>query len=134
MSEVSKTFREWADKARKSLAYKVAKAQSDFAYRLEDLMGRRGRSRKQLAADIGSSPAYITKIMSGDANFTIETMVKVLDALDADLIIRPKPREIHLARTWSKADTIIQASQGQAFSWESTRSSSHSGVPSNVAA
>ena len=103
MSPTFQEHREWQAKARQSLTYKVAKAQSVFAYKLEGRMNNRRVSRSRLAGMISSSKAYVTKMLGGDANFTIETMVKVLDALDADLVINVKPRDMYLAQTWSNA-------------------------------
>ena len=105
MKKSFEQHREWENQARQSLVYKVAEVQTDFAYKLEHLLKRRKQSRTQLADAIQTSKAYITKILGGDANFTIETMVKVLDALDADLLVNAKPREINLARTWSNTGT-----------------------------
>jgi len=40
-------------------------------------MTRHGISKANLARSIGSSPAYITKVLRGDANVTIDTMAKL---------------------------------------------------------
>lgn len=51
------------------------------------IMLREKISNAALAEKIGCSPAYISKILRGDANFTIETMVKISRALDSKLCI-----------------------------------------------
>ena len=38
-------------------------------------------SRVELAKRLGSSPAYITKVLRGDINFTVETMVRLAKAV-----------------------------------------------------
>ena len=96
-------YRQGQTRARESISYKVAKAQSSFAHKLEGLLHQRAKSRSDLANAIGTSPAYVTKVLGGDANFTIETMVKLANALDADLVISPRPREVYLATTWDSA-------------------------------
>ena len=45
-------------------------------------MQAKGTTKSELATIIGSSPAYITKIFKGNANFTIESMVKLTRALN----------------------------------------------------
>jgi transcriptional regulator with XRE-family HTH domain len=54
-------------------------------------------SRAELARRMGTSRAYITKLLSGDANFTLQTMVKLalavngvlhLQIADKDAVVR----------------------------------------------
>lgn len=48
-------------------------------------------SRTELARRVGVSPAYITKILRGDSNFTLQSMVKLAFALGSKLCIRMEP-------------------------------------------
>ncbi|MCP4664607.1 MAG: helix-turn-helix transcriptional regulator [bacterium] len=50
-------------------------------------------SRGDLARRLGTSPAYVTKILRGNANFTLATMVKLARALGTELRIRLAPPE-----------------------------------------
>ena len=54
-------------------------------------------SKADLAKKISSSPAYITKVLRGDSNLTIESLVKLSDAIDADLEINicPRANKVH---------------------------------------
>ena len=54
----------------------------EFTEDLDRLMKEKKVSRAELARRIGSSRAYITKLMGGGANFTLQTMVKLAMALD----------------------------------------------------
>jgi ribosome-binding protein aMBF1 (putative translation factor) len=56
--------------------------------RLEQL----GMSRAELARRLGSSPAYVTKILRGEANFTLATIAKLARALDSEASFRFVPR------------------------------------------
>lgn len=47
------------------------------------LMDEQKVSRAELARRLGTSRAYVTKLLGGDANFTLLTMVKVAMALGA---------------------------------------------------
>jgi len=58
-------------------------------------MKDRGLNRTALAEKIGTSPAYITKILRGDTNFTLDSMVRFALALDCELNFELQP----LART-----------------------------------
>jgi len=86
-----------------SVEYWAEGAVLDFTGDLARLMDANDISRAELAKRVGTSPAYITKIFSGQANFTIETMTKFALALDHALRIHVAPKA---ARTrW--IDTFI---------------------------
>lgn len=50
-------------------------AKLEFVVALNKVMNEKGISRSDLARLSKKTPAYITKVMSGDANLTIESMV-----------------------------------------------------------
>lgn len=56
-----------------------------FTESLCALMAEREVSRAELARRLGTSQAYVTKILRGDANFTLTTMIRLVRALGADL-------------------------------------------------
>lgn len=81
------------DKFRETLDYELANVEMDFTDSLEALMQRRGVNKSELARRIETSPAYITKILRGSTNFTLETMVKLARALDGELHVRVCAKE-----------------------------------------
>jgi len=83
--------------AEASNEYWTETAIADFTEELCRLMESKGISRSQLAAKIGHSPAYITKALRGNVNFTLATMTEFARALDA--VVR-----IHLA----PSDTVVE--------------------------
>ncbi len=68
-------------------------AMLEFTEGLVGQMERRGITRAELARRIGHSPAYVTKILRGTTNFTLETMIRVSQAVGCDLriVLDPKP-------------------------------------------
>jgi transcriptional regulator with XRE-family HTH domain len=56
----------------------------DLARRME----AHGMKRADLARKINASTAYVTKVMRGNANFTLETMTKLALAVDGRLDVR----------------------------------------------
>jgi transcriptional regulator with XRE-family HTH domain len=54
----------------------------EFTEDLSRLMKEQNVSRAELAKRIGTSRAYVTKLLGGNANFTLATMVKLAFALD----------------------------------------------------
>lgn len=74
-------------KSKESLDFWLESAKQDFMISVFSGMSRLRLSKAELSERIGCSPSYITKILKGDANFTIETMVKISRALDTKLCI-----------------------------------------------
>ena len=64
-----------------------------FAEELCRLLEEQGVSRGQLAERLGTSRAYVTRILRTDYNLTAETMVKVALALDARVLLNLKSRQ-----------------------------------------
>jgi antitoxin component HigA of HigAB toxin-antitoxin module len=63
-----------AEAARQSHAYQAEGASIHFTEDLDALMKSRGLTRTALAEKIGTSPAYVTKILRGDTIFTLDSM------------------------------------------------------------
>lgn len=81
----TKTFKQLLDASKKRDEFWVEKAKLEFAEELSKIMDRRDINKTKLAARFGSTPAYITKALRGDVNFTIETMVKFVRALNGKM-------------------------------------------------
>jgi predicted transcriptional regulator len=88
-----KTFKTLIAKARERDTYWAAKVALDFTEDLVRLMEQRNVSNAALAKKIDSSSAYITKVLRGDTNFTIETMVRLVRALDGQLCVHVGRKE-----------------------------------------
>jgi transcriptional regulator with XRE-family HTH domain len=56
-------------------------------------MERVGLSRAELARRLGTSKAYVTKVLRGNANFTLKSMARLALALDSELRMHLAPRE-----------------------------------------
>lgn len=80
-----------ADQARNTHAYRAEGASIRFTEDLVAHMKSSGLTRTALAEKIGSSPAYITKILRGDTNFTLDSMVKIATALGCELTVGLNP-------------------------------------------
>jgi len=95
-------------------------AKLDFAVAMERMMGKSNLTKSDLARRIGSSPAYITKVLRGDSNLTIHTMVKLARAAEGSLHLHISPRN-HAVRWFEKIDggkTTAQQSAKAAIAWQ----------------
>ncbi len=80
------------ERARKRDRFWIETAILEFTEEITARMGTLGVNKSELAGRLKVRPAFITKLLSGTNNFTIETMVKTSRALDADLRIHLQPR------------------------------------------
>jgi transcriptional regulator with XRE-family HTH domain len=87
------------DAARASHAFKAETAIMEFTEEISRMMEERKISKTQLAQRLGASPAYITKILRGTSNFTLDSMVKIATALGCNY-------RSHLQREESACDWI----------------------------
>ena len=72
--------------------YAVVSAKSDIANLVFDAMEARAVSRAELARRLGKSRAYVSKLLGGGTNMTVETLVLIARALDchwSEFVPRP---------------------------------------------
>lgn len=76
-------------KARKSVTYLTERCVLEFTSEIDRLMEARKVTRAELGRRIGSSAAYVTKVLRGESNLTVKTMVSLADALGArvDIVV-----------------------------------------------
>jgi len=77
------SYRQFLDEAAQSPEYWAAAAALTFTENLNREMERQAISRAQLAKRLRTSRAYVTRVMRGDVNFTLETMAKLALAVGA---------------------------------------------------
>jgi|WetSurMetagenome_2_1015567.scaffolds.fasta_scaffold470531_1 transcriptional regulator with XRE-family HTH domain len=98
LSSIEK-YRERVRSIENTPEFLLEKVKLTFAEELCRLLDEQGVSRTQLAERLGTSRAYVTRILRTDYNLTAETMVKVARALDArvELALVPKdaPKRLH---------------------------------------
>lgn len=68
-----------------SSEYEAAQVAIDVANRIHDILVNQGMTQKQLASAMGVSDAYVSQLLSGDANPTISTLVRVTRALGSEM-------------------------------------------------
>ncbi len=78
---MSKGFAALYRKAAKSSAYQSERARLAFSGQVCEALAAQGVSRAELARRIGVAPAYVTKLLRGNVNVTLDTIVKVSAAL-----------------------------------------------------
>lgn len=91
-----KTFPELFKQAERHEDYWLAGAVFGFSEAVAAELERSGISRTELAKRLGTTPAYVTKILRGRTNFTLATMVRLARALGVELSIKLGSSEVDL--------------------------------------
>lgn len=86
-----KTFKQLIAEAYASGEMDVEGAKVDFAVGLARVMEAREISKAKLAHDLGVSKPLVTRILRGDANLTIQTMVRAARAAGGKLHLHVAP-------------------------------------------
>lgn len=87
----AKSFDQLHKEAKKKDAYWVADAIYSFTEEVNRIAEVEGISRAEIARRLGTSAAYVTKVFRGDANFTVESMVRLARAVGARVDIHVSP-------------------------------------------
>lgn len=75
-----KSYRALVRASKETDSYWIEHAKHDFAFGLNQQLKRSGMVNTGLAKKLGVKPPYISKVMRGDENLTIGTMVKLIRA------------------------------------------------------
>ena len=81
------SFKELFCEAKERDTYWVASAILDFTEGLHKIMEASGITRSDLARRLRVSPAYITKVLRGNVNFTVDSMVRLVRAAGGEISI-----------------------------------------------
>lgn len=85
-------FKKYSD-SKKQENYWVERVKNQFAVAVERFADFRILKKKDLAERMNVSRPYITKILRGDANLTLETIARLAYVLDAEVTINLSPKE-----------------------------------------
>ena len=89
-------FTKLLEQAKQGNAYWVEKIIQTFTEEVSQKMRRDNITKKELAERLETSPAYITKVLRGDTNFTVESMVKIANSLDMQVHVHLAPKETNV--------------------------------------
>jgi transcriptional regulator with XRE-family HTH domain len=89
-------------------AYHIEGAKVEISEQIYLAMEQQGISKAELARRLGKSRAYVTKILQGNANFTIESLVRIARVLgckfDFQFVAeRAAESGLELAKIWQKS-------------------------------
>ncbi len=85
------SFSDLFERGKQRDAFWVETATLDFTEEIIARMEQLGVSKSELANRLGKTPQFVTKLLRGSNNFTIETMVKVARRLNAEVRVHLQP-------------------------------------------
>jgi transcriptional regulator with XRE-family HTH domain len=80
-------FREKLKEFREDFDFRLGSIILDLTEQISLRMRAQGISRSALADKLGVTPAAVTKILRGNSNFTLRTLLSLADALDSSLTV-----------------------------------------------
>jgi sugar/nucleoside kinase (ribokinase family) len=78
-------------RAEERVGYWVELGKLEFTEEMLARMKERGVKKSRLATALGAKAAFVTRLVSGHNNFTLETMVRVARALDCEFCCHLQP-------------------------------------------
>ncbi len=108
------TFKQSLDAVSKKLTFAVQEIILDFTEQIAHQMRKLGINKIELSDRLKTSPAYVTKLLKGEYNFTLETMVKLSRALDSKIEVRLCPRNSGSEWFQSDSESVVVVGEKEA--------------------
>ena len=89
--KASERFEKLLDQSRQSDEFRSEKAILEYTEEIIAQLGLKDVTRSELAQRLGKNPAFITKLLRGNNNFTFDTVSRIAHALDMEFVPHMKP-------------------------------------------
>jgi transcriptional regulator with XRE-family HTH domain len=83
--KTSQRFAEMLRRTESSETFQIEGIKVEIAEQICLAMERRQINKAELARRLGKSPAYVTKVLQGTTNFTLESLVRIARALSCQI-------------------------------------------------
>ena len=117
--KLSKNLRTFVENAKKEDFYWVEKLKLDFALELDRRRRALDMTGTEFAKELGVSRAYVSKVFRGDANLTIESMVKIARAAGArvnlSMVDEHQPERQQRSQWWASTMSASRAANHDAL-------------------
>lgn len=82
MAKMAEWYKELKTELEKTVEYKIESTTFKIAIQVYNRLKELGITQKELAERLNVSKSYVSQILKGKTNMTIETMIKLSDVLD----------------------------------------------------
>jgi transcriptional regulator with XRE-family HTH domain len=88
MIMINRQVDEFINSSKEGLSWWVIQLKLDFALQLDKLLEEKGMSQAEFARNLGKSEPYVTKVLRGDSNLTMESMASLARAAGGQVDIK----------------------------------------------
>jgi transcriptional regulator with XRE-family HTH domain len=89
--KAAERFNKLLEQSKQSPEFRTEKAILGLTEEILAQMDRQDVSRTELARRLGKNPAFVTKLLRGDNNFTFDTVVRIARALEMEFVPHMMP-------------------------------------------
>ena len=125
---MGKDFKELVSRIKDSERYDQEVLRSDISDQISYLMDAQDISKAELARRLRKSRAYVTKILQGNANFTLDTLVQIGRALGCKYVPLFVP-----VNMWKQIEAVHLSATATVQSGPSTETYTPTGTDENFA-
>jgi len=116
MNNTTGSALDWYNSLENDIEYQTEAKKIEFAFAISRRMEQLGMSKTDLATAASTSNAYITKVLRGDSNLTIESLVKFASAINGDLHIHISPKDAQV-RWFEHYSNKAKEMENDALAW-----------------
>jgi transcriptional regulator with XRE-family HTH domain len=118
----SKGFSAIFERVEKSEGYQLDALKVELCEQIYSIMEQEGIAKAELARRLQTSRAYITKLLQGSANFTLESLVKVARALGCNVTVTLRSQaEEEFSSLWKAKSASDSLSESARQRWREFR-------------
>lgn len=131
----SRGFSAIFERLERSEEYQLDALKIELCEQIYLIMEQEDIAKAELARRLKTSRAYITKLLQGSANFTLESLVKVARALDCNVSVTLRPKtEVEFSSLWRAKSASDSLSESIVGKWREFRLTDlqHSGDVANA--
>lgn len=93
--KAAERFNKLLEQSKQSPEFRTEKAILGLTEEILSQMERQNVSRTELARRLGKNPAFVTKLLRGDNNFTFDTVVRIARTLEMEFVPHMMPEGWH---------------------------------------
>ena len=109
MKKTEQWFGDLIEKYKDDAEFRLEGLILDFTERIVATMEEKKISRVELARKLGVSKAFVSKMLNGNPNLTIKSMMSIADALGCELNLDIYPRGFKIPKLYVHVNTRFDA-------------------------
>ena len=109
--KAEKWFNSLIEKYEEDAEFRLESLIIDFTEKIVTKMAEGNISRVELARRLGVSKAFVTKLLNGNQNLTIKSMLSIADALECEVNLDIYPKEFEVRNFYLHVNRKVDVKQ-----------------------